>query len=118
MNADGERRRFPRQRVLQTTARLPLKVAAEVLDISESGALLRCGCTLVVGERGQLHAAVAGEPLRIGVSVGRVRPDETTPSSETEDAAATRVSVSFTTIDASGAQLLGQLLSTNLRPAE
>ena len=103
--ATRERRRFPRYSVGDTTARLPFVVQAEVLDISSSGALIRCESALNVGDRAQLHALLDREPFTAGVTVVRVRRDRSPAAPE-----ARRVAIAFTALDQACARALGQFL--------
>jgi len=105
--ATGERRRFPRSSVGATTARLPLVVQAEILDISLSGALIRCECALNLGDRAQLHALLDREAFTAGVSVVRVRRDRSAAAPE-----ARSVGIVFTAIDQACARALSEFLKT------
>jgi hypothetical protein len=70
----AERRRFPRQ-VAYATARLPMSVDADVIDISMTGALISCDCPLRVGDRAEIQTVLAGQPFGARVSVIRIATD-------------------------------------------
>jgi hypothetical protein len=90
-----ERRRHPRQTISHGAATLPLLMNADVLDISLSGALLRCESPLAIGHRAQLRTLLEGMPFLAWVSVVRVRRERSHGSGE-----AVRAGVAFTSLDA------------------
>ena len=67
-----ERRRSPRIELQADEAvRLELRHRVQLLDISQSGALLGCETTLPVGSRGQLRAGLAAVPFSAEIDVKR-----------------------------------------------
>ena len=68
---ERERRRFPR-RTASATAKLRISVDVEVLDLSLTGALIRCECPLRVGDRAQMQTMLDGQPFVAWVSVVRI----------------------------------------------
>jgi hypothetical protein len=68
----AERRRFARAAVHGIQASVPAVMDAEILDISMTGALVRCGCEVQLGDRASIRLVLDGEPFVAGVSVSRV----------------------------------------------
>ena len=67
-----ERRRTPRIDIdVDESLRLELRHRVQLLDISQSGALLGTEADLPVGTRGQLRAGLAAVPFSTEVSVKR-----------------------------------------------
>jgi hypothetical protein len=68
-----ERRRSPRV-ALSAECRVPLGIpcAAQVLDLSPSGALLASKTELSIGDRGELRATVGERMLRIAIEIRSV----------------------------------------------
>lgn len=81
-NAFVERRRFPRVAVASDgpTASLPSAVSVQILDISQSGALLGSAQRIEPGRRAQLRTRIGAEPLAMPVAVRRVTSDFSQPS--------------------------------------
>jgi PilZ domain len=101
-----ERRRFPRVAVTAVHAVLPTVVDAEILDISLTGALVRCGCPLEVGDRASIRTVINREPFVSDVSVVRVL------QSTSSDPATTCVGVAFVDQDEQSARLLRRFLTS------
>ena len=67
-----ERRRSPRIELQADEAvRLELRHRVQLLDISQSGALLGCDTALPIGSRGQLRAGLAAAPFNAEIDVKR-----------------------------------------------
>jgi hypothetical protein len=66
-----ERRGFPRRAAI-ATARLRLSADIAVMDISLTGALLRCECPLRVGDRARIEIVLSPDPFTASVSVVRL----------------------------------------------
>jgi hypothetical protein len=67
-----ERRRTPRIDLdAEEIVRLELRHRVQLLDISQSGALLGCEADLPVGTRGQLRAGLAAAPFSAEVTIKR-----------------------------------------------
>ena len=67
-----ERRRTPRVELrTDEIVQLELRQRTQLLDLSESGALLGCDAPLPVGTRGQLRAGLGGLPFTAEVAVRR-----------------------------------------------
>jgi len=69
--AAPERRRYERAAVRGVTASLTVVVDADILDISISGALVRCRCELRVGDRARLQTVLQREAFVTDMSVVR-----------------------------------------------
>ena len=102
-----DRRRFPRVAVTAVQAVFPTVVDAEILDISLTGALVRCGCPLDVGERASIRTVLNREPFVANVSVVRVL------QSASGDPATTCVGVAFVDQDEQSARLLRRFLTSH-----
>jgi c-di-GMP-binding flagellar brake protein YcgR len=75
MNEIIERRRTPRIDLeADESVRLELRQRVQLLDISQSGALLGCEAGLPVGTRGQLRAGLSAAPFSAEVAVKRHHP--------------------------------------------
>jgi len=72
--AAPERRRYERAAVRGVTASLTVVVDADILDISISGALVRCRCELRVGDRARLQTVLQREAFVTDMSVVRTVP--------------------------------------------
>ena len=68
---ERERRRCPRWTV-SATAKLRMSVDVEVLDLSLTGALIRCEWPLRVGDRAQMQTMLDRQPFVAWVSVVRI----------------------------------------------
>jgi hypothetical protein len=101
-----ERRRVPRVNVHGIQAVLPTTVEAEILDISLTGAFVRCRCILQVGDRARLRAVLDGEPFVVSVSIIRVL----YPAGDTTT---TSAGVAFTDHDERAVDLLRQFLASH-----
>jgi c-di-GMP-binding flagellar brake protein YcgR len=67
-----ERRKTPRAELrVNEVCRLELRQRVQLLDISQSGALLGCEGGLPVGSRGQFRTGLAAMPFSAEVSVRR-----------------------------------------------
>jgi PilZ domain-containing protein len=102
-----ERRRVPRVDVHGIHAVLPTTVEAEILDVSLTGALVRCRCPLHVGDRARLRAVLDGEPFAVSVSVVRVL------NPVSADATTTSAGVAFIDHDERAVGLLRQFLASH-----
>ena len=69
---DIERRRNPRVDLrFEEICRLELRHRVQLLDISQSGALLGCEAPLPVGTKGQFRAGLAALPFSAEVAIRR-----------------------------------------------
>jgi hypothetical protein len=100
-----ERRQFPRVAVTGIHASLPTVVDAEIVDISLTGALVRCRCPLQVGDRASIRTVLNREPFVAGVSVVRVL------GSTTGDASS--AGVAFIDLDEHSLSLLRRFLQSH-----
>ena len=67
-----ERRRTPRVEMrVNEICRLELRHRVQLLDISQSGALLGCDGSLPVGTRGQFRAGLSSMPFHAEIAVKR-----------------------------------------------
>src|SRR5688572_22921849 len=67
-----ERRRTPRIELrVDEVCRLELRHRVQLLDISQSGALLGCDAGVPVGAKGQLRAGLAALPFSAEVAIKR-----------------------------------------------
>ncbi|HEY0872589.1 MAG TPA: PilZ domain-containing protein [Vicinamibacterales bacterium] len=67
-----ERRRTPRVELeVHETVRLELRHRVQLLDISQSGALLGSDTVVPVGARGQLRAGLGAAPFHVEIDVRR-----------------------------------------------
>lgn len=67
-----ERRRSPRIEITaDEVMRLELRHRVQLLDISQSGALIACEAGLPVGTRGHFRAGLAAQPFSAEVAVKR-----------------------------------------------
>lgn len=74
-----ERRKTPRVEVkAHDMVRLELRHRVQMLDISQSGALIACETLLPVGTRGHLRAGLASQPFASEVAVRRHHPRQAT----------------------------------------
>ena len=70
-----ERRRTPRVELnADESLRLELRHRVQLLDISQTGALVGCDAPLPVGTRGQLRAGIAAHTFSAEVDVKRHHP--------------------------------------------
>lgn len=71
-----DRRRTPRVTLPrgngQPSVVLPVSTTVQVLDLSQSGALLAVSDPLVIGQRAQLRTRIGAEPLTVQVECQRV----------------------------------------------
>ena len=75
MDQLNERRRTPRvELVAHETVRLELRHRVQLLDISQSGALVGCDAPLPVGTRGHVRLGLAALPFTAEVAVKRHHP--------------------------------------------
>jgi hypothetical protein len=86
-------------------ATLPLLIDADVVDISASGALLRCNCPLAAGDRAQLRTLLDRVPFMAWVSVARVRRQRSPAPGD-----AVRAGVTFTSLDDNSARQLRRFM--------
>jgi hypothetical protein len=100
----AERRRFARAAVHGIQASVPAVMDAEILDISMTGALVRCGCEVQLGDRASIRLVLDGEPFVAGVSVSRV------VGSATGGAGTTYAGVAFIDQDAQSISVLRRFL--------
>jgi hypothetical protein len=67
-----ERRKTPRVEIKgRDMIRLELRHRVQVLDISQSGALIACETVLPVGTRGHIRAGLSAQPFAAEVAVRR-----------------------------------------------
>jgi hypothetical protein len=98
-----ERRRTPRADLtINEICRLELRHRVQLLDISQSGALLGADAALPVGSRGQFRAGLAAMPFSVEVIVKR----QQTKSAKNRVALGTQ----FATMDDRSKQSLDQFL--------
>ena len=72
MSRSVERRRTPRVEMrAEEVVRLELRHRVQLLDISQSGALIGCEAGLPVGTRAQLRAGLGSAPFSAEVAVKR-----------------------------------------------
>jgi hypothetical protein len=70
-----ERRKSPRVELVgHPMVRLELRHRVQMLDISQSGALIACETMLPVGTRGHIRAGLAAQPFAAEVAVRRHHP--------------------------------------------
>ena len=70
-----ERRKSPRVELIgHPMVRLELRHRVQMLDISQSGALIACETMLPVGTRGHIRAGLAAQPFAAEVAVRRHHP--------------------------------------------
>lgn len=70
-----ERRKSPRVELAgHPMVRLELRHRVQLLDISQSGALIACETVLPVGTRGHVRAGLAAQPFASEVAVRRHHP--------------------------------------------
>ncbi|MEO6212654.1 MAG: PilZ domain-containing protein [Vicinamibacterales bacterium] len=80
MDQMSERRRTPRVALhLEESVRLELRHRVQLLDISQTGALVGCESGLPVGARGQMRIGLGAEPFSAEVAVKRHHPKSTRP---------------------------------------
>jgi len=73
-----ERRKTPRvQMPGHEMIRLELRHRVQLLDISQTGALIACETLLPVGARGHIRAGLAAQPFASEVAVRRHHPRQT-----------------------------------------
>jgi PilZ domain-containing protein len=102
-----DRRRHLRVAVPGLQALFPTIVDAEILEISLTGALVRCRCPLRVGDRASIRTVLNREPFVAKVSVVRVL------DPVTGDAAITCAGVAFLEQDEESARVLGRFLTSH-----
>ncbi len=72
MDQMSERRRTPRIELqAEESVRLELRHRVQLLDISETGAMVACEARLPVGTRGQMRIGLGAEPFSAEVAVKR-----------------------------------------------
>jgi len=72
MDERTERRRTPRTELREDeVVRLELRHRVQLLDISQSGALIGCETGLPIGTHGQIRAGLGNEPFHAEVAVKR-----------------------------------------------
>jgi len=97
-----ERRRHPRVTAPDgLLLSVPIVINAEVLDISNGGALLSASDPLDVGNRGHLRMLLDREPFNAWVEVRRIHPGTVTGREVRH-----RIGVSFTAVDAASRRTL------------
>ena len=75
MEQQTERRRSPRIALeTEELVRLELRHRVQLLDISQTGALIACEAGLPVGTRGYMRAGLAAQPFSAEVAVKRHHP--------------------------------------------
>ncbi|MEO5895017.1 MAG: PilZ domain-containing protein [Vicinamibacterales bacterium] len=75
MNDVNERRRTPRIELQHDEdVRLELRHRVQLMDISQTGALVGCETALPVGTRGQIRIGLGPEPFSAEVAVKRHHP--------------------------------------------
>jgi hypothetical protein len=101
-----ERRRHPRSPVpAGLELSLPIVTQGEVLDLSESGALLSTTMALSVGERTRLSLLVGREPFTAWAKVIRAE-----PGTRADRTVRYHIGVVFTSIDAQNRQVLSRFV--------
>lgn len=101
-----ERRRHPRLAApAGLELSLPIVTQGEVLDLSESGALLSTTMELAVGERTRLSLLVGREPFSAWAQVVRAE-----PGTRADRTVRYHVGVIFTSIDAQNRQVLARFV--------
>jgi hypothetical protein len=101
-----ERRRHPRAPAQAgVELSMPILTHGEVLDLSESGALLSTTMGLAVGERTRLSLLVGREPFSAWAKVVRAE-----PGTRAERTTRYHIGVVFTSVDAHNRQVLSRFV--------